>query len=135
MGSRSSGPGGPSPISSSGSCDTPDRRHGKKPTRPTTPRRSGPPWSRIRPATSRSLSTGSCPRFPRLLDALDYDRRKVGEGADGRAWLRERRRSPRGDRLEQRRPEEREQLKHLVPYIEQQQTLTKREIPIVVLER
>ena len=33
------------------------------------------------------------------------------------------------------RPEEREQLKRLVPYIEQQQTLTKREIPIVVLER
>src|SRR3981189_2361723 len=32
-------------------------------------------------------------------------------------------------------PEEREQLKHLVPYIEQQQTLTKREIPIVVLDR
>ena len=33
------------------------------------------------------------------------------------------------------RPEERDQLKRLVPYIEQQQTLTKREIPIVVLER
>jgi len=33
------------------------------------------------------------------------------------------------------RPEEREQLKQFVPYIEQQQTLTKREIPIVVLER
>jgi len=33
------------------------------------------------------------------------------------------------------RPEERDGLKHLVPYIEQQQTLTKREIPIVVLER
>jgi len=33
------------------------------------------------------------------------------------------------------RPEEREQLKRFVPYIEQQQTLTKREIPIVVLER
>jgi deazaflavin-dependent oxidoreductase (nitroreductase family) len=33
------------------------------------------------------------------------------------------------------RPEEREQLKRLVPYIEQQQTLTEREIPIVVLER
>jgi deazaflavin-dependent oxidoreductase (nitroreductase family) len=33
------------------------------------------------------------------------------------------------------RPEEREQLKRLVPYIEQQQTLTTREIPIVVLER
>ena len=32
-------------------------------------------------------------------------------------------------------PEEREKLKRLVPYIEQQQTLTKREIPIVVLER
>src|SRR6202011_2306976 len=32
-------------------------------------------------------------------------------------------------------PEEREKLKALVPYIEQQQTLTKREIPIVVLER
>jgi len=33
------------------------------------------------------------------------------------------------------RPEEREQLRRFVPYIEQQQTLTKREIPIVVLER
>ena len=33
------------------------------------------------------------------------------------------------------RPEERDALKRLVPYIEQQQTLTKREIPIVVLER
>jgi len=33
------------------------------------------------------------------------------------------------------RPEERAQLTPLVPYIEQQQTLTKREIPIVVLER
>jgi deazaflavin-dependent oxidoreductase (nitroreductase family) len=33
------------------------------------------------------------------------------------------------------RPEEREQLRRLVPYIEQQQTLTTREIPIVVLER
>jgi deazaflavin-dependent oxidoreductase (nitroreductase family) len=33
------------------------------------------------------------------------------------------------------RPEERGQLKRLVPYIEQQQTLTAREIPIVVLER
>ena len=32
-------------------------------------------------------------------------------------------------------PQEREKLKHAVPYIEQQQTLTKREIPIVVLER
>jgi deazaflavin-dependent oxidoreductase (nitroreductase family) len=32
-------------------------------------------------------------------------------------------------------PDEREKLKPLVPYIEQQQTLTKREIPIVVLER
>jgi len=32
-------------------------------------------------------------------------------------------------------PEEREQLKRLVPYIEQQQTLTTREIPIVVFER
>jgi hypothetical protein len=32
-------------------------------------------------------------------------------------------------------PEEREQLKHLVPYLERQQTLTKREIPIVVLDR
>lgn len=32
-------------------------------------------------------------------------------------------------------PEERDQLKRLVPYIEQQQTLTAREIPIVVLER
>ncbi len=31
--------------------------------------------------------------------------------------------------------EEREKLKHLVPYIEQQQTLTTREIPIVVFER
>ena len=33
------------------------------------------------------------------------------------------------------RPEEREQLKRFVPYIEQQQTLTTREIPIVVLDR
>jgi deazaflavin-dependent oxidoreductase (nitroreductase family) len=33
------------------------------------------------------------------------------------------------------RPEEREKLKPRVPYIEQQQTLTKREIPIVVLDR
>jgi deazaflavin-dependent oxidoreductase (nitroreductase family) len=33
------------------------------------------------------------------------------------------------------RPEEREKLKAAVPYIEQQQTLTTREIPIVVLER
>jgi deazaflavin-dependent oxidoreductase (nitroreductase family) len=33
------------------------------------------------------------------------------------------------------RPDEREALKPLVPYIEQQQTLTTREIPIVVLER
>jgi deazaflavin-dependent oxidoreductase (nitroreductase family) len=33
------------------------------------------------------------------------------------------------------RPDEREPLKRLVPYIEQQQTLTKREIPIVVLDR
>jgi deazaflavin-dependent oxidoreductase (nitroreductase family) len=32
-------------------------------------------------------------------------------------------------------PEERPELKRLVPYIEQQQTLTRREIPIVVLER
>jgi deazaflavin-dependent oxidoreductase (nitroreductase family) len=32
-------------------------------------------------------------------------------------------------------PEEREKLKELVSYIEQQQTLTKREIPIVVFER
>ncbi len=32
-------------------------------------------------------------------------------------------------------PGEREQLKRLVPYIEQQQTLTTREIPIVILER
>jgi deazaflavin-dependent oxidoreductase (nitroreductase family) len=32
-------------------------------------------------------------------------------------------------------PEEREQIKRLVPYVEQQQTLTTREIPIVVLER
>jgi deazaflavin-dependent oxidoreductase (nitroreductase family) len=32
-------------------------------------------------------------------------------------------------------PKEREQLTPLVPYIVQQQTLTKREIPIVVLER
>jgi deazaflavin-dependent oxidoreductase (nitroreductase family) len=33
------------------------------------------------------------------------------------------------------RPEEREQLKGLVSYLERQQTLTTREIPIVVLER
>src|SRR5438128_10477781 len=33
------------------------------------------------------------------------------------------------------RPEERDALKPLVPYVDQQQTLTKREIPIVVLER
>jgi deazaflavin-dependent oxidoreductase (nitroreductase family) len=33
------------------------------------------------------------------------------------------------------RPEEREKLTPLVPYIVQQQTLTKREIPIVILER
>jgi deazaflavin-dependent oxidoreductase (nitroreductase family) len=33
------------------------------------------------------------------------------------------------------RPDEREALKPRVPYIEQQQTLTTREIPIVVLER
>ncbi len=33
------------------------------------------------------------------------------------------------------RPEERDQLKRVVPYIEQQQTLTTREIPIVVFER
>ncbi len=33
------------------------------------------------------------------------------------------------------RPEERERLKGVVPYIEQQQTLTTREIPIVVFER
>ncbi len=33
------------------------------------------------------------------------------------------------------RPEERESLKRFVAYIEQQQTLTSREIPIVVLER
>src|SRR2546428_6373096 len=33
------------------------------------------------------------------------------------------------------RPEERELLKRFVPYIEQQQTLTTREIPIVVLDR
>jgi deazaflavin-dependent oxidoreductase (nitroreductase family) len=32
-------------------------------------------------------------------------------------------------------PEEREKLKYLVPYLEQQQTLTTREIPIVVFER
>ena len=32
-------------------------------------------------------------------------------------------------------PEERDGLKRFVPYVEQQQTLTKREIPIVVLER
>jgi deazaflavin-dependent oxidoreductase (nitroreductase family) len=32
-------------------------------------------------------------------------------------------------------PDERGPLKHLVPYIEQQQTLTSREIPIVVLDR
>src|ERR1700730_9717141 len=31
--------------------------------------------------------------------------------------------------------DEREKLKRFVPYIEQQQTLTKREIPIVILER
>jgi deazaflavin-dependent oxidoreductase (nitroreductase family) len=31
--------------------------------------------------------------------------------------------------------EEREQMKSLVPYLEQQQTLTTRQIPIVVLER
>jgi deazaflavin-dependent oxidoreductase (nitroreductase family) len=33
------------------------------------------------------------------------------------------------------RPEERERLSRLVPYLEQQQTLTTREIPIVVFER
>ena len=33
------------------------------------------------------------------------------------------------------RPDEREQLSRLVPYLEQQQTLTTREIPIVVFER
>src|SRR3984893_5096555 len=33
------------------------------------------------------------------------------------------------------RPEERDRLKRLVPYIEQQPPLTTREIPIVVLER
>jgi len=33
------------------------------------------------------------------------------------------------------RPEERDGLKRFVPYIEQQQTLTTREIPIVLLER
>ncbi len=33
------------------------------------------------------------------------------------------------------RPEERERLKRVVPYLEQQQTLTSREIPIVVFER
>lgn len=33
------------------------------------------------------------------------------------------------------RPEERDKLKPLVPYLERQQTLTKREIPLVVLER
>lgn len=33
------------------------------------------------------------------------------------------------------RPEERERLKKVVPYIEQQQTLTTREIPIVIFER
>jgi deazaflavin-dependent oxidoreductase (nitroreductase family) len=32
-------------------------------------------------------------------------------------------------------PDERERLKRLVPYIEQQQTLTRREIPIVVFDR
>ncbi len=32
-------------------------------------------------------------------------------------------------------PEERDGLKRFVPYVEQQQTLTEREIPIVVLER
>ena len=38
-------------------------------------------------------------------------------------------------RVRTARPEERDSLKRLVPYIEQQQTLTSREIPIVVLER
>jgi deazaflavin-dependent oxidoreductase (nitroreductase family) len=33
------------------------------------------------------------------------------------------------------RPDERDRLKTVVPYLEQQQTLTAREIPIVVLER
>jgi deazaflavin-dependent oxidoreductase (nitroreductase family) len=33
------------------------------------------------------------------------------------------------------RPEEREKLKHVVDYLEQQQSLTTREIPIVVFER
>jgi deazaflavin-dependent oxidoreductase (nitroreductase family) len=33
------------------------------------------------------------------------------------------------------RPDEREELAKAVPYLKQQQTLTKREIPIVVLER
>ena len=33
------------------------------------------------------------------------------------------------------RPEERDKLSRLVPYIEREQTKTKREIPIVVLER
>lgn len=33
------------------------------------------------------------------------------------------------------RPEERDELAKAVPYLEQQQSLTKREIPIVVLER
>ncbi len=43
------------------------------------------------------------------------------------------------DRFEVRartaRPEEREELAKVVPYLESQQQLTKREIPIVVLER
>ncbi len=43
------------------------------------------------------------------------------------------------DRFEVRartaRPEEREDLANVVPYLESQQQLTKREIPIVVLER
>jgi deazaflavin-dependent oxidoreductase (nitroreductase family) len=32
-------------------------------------------------------------------------------------------------------PDEREHLKHLIPYLERQQSLTTREIPIVVLDR
>ena len=32
-------------------------------------------------------------------------------------------------------PDEREHLKQVIPYLEQQQSLTTREIPIVVLDR
>src|SRR5207244_7779977 len=59
--SRSLAPGRRSPINSSGSFATRARRPGKKPTLPTTPPRSGRRCSRIRPVTSRSPSTGSCP--------------------------------------------------------------------------